>query len=175
MAMRTIVLIAVALMAVIALFATPVAAAKKTDEKECEVCIKVLDDIGALMTKKEAKKQPKIEEAVGKHCSVDGDIYDTLGPKEKKMCYILDPIRRSVSQPFSLGLPKKKVCERLKKDNPDICSLRFPVKMDANVDLTKLRVKQLKAIINERGATCSGCLEKQDFINKIKELQKKEL
>jgi len=91
------------------------------------------------------------------------------------MCYILDPIRRSVSQPFSLGLPKKKVCERLKKDNPDVCSLRFPVKMDANVDLTKLRVKQLKAIINERGATCSGCLEKQDFINKIKELQKKEL
>jgi len=63
----------------------------------------------------------------------------------------------------------------LKKDNPDVCSLRFPVKMDANVDLTKLRVKQLKAIINERGATCSGCLEKQDFINKIKELQKKEL
>lgn len=40
-------------------------------------------------------------------------------------CYYLDPIKRSVSHPFSLRMPKRKVCERLKKDNPEICEVRL--------------------------------------------------
>lgn len=39
-------------------------------------------------------------------------------------CYYLDPIKKSVSQPFSLGLPKLKVCQRLMKQNPEICQVR---------------------------------------------------
>lgn len=43
------------------------------------------------------------------------------------------------------------------------------VKTDSNTDYTKLRVKQLKKILGERGIECVGCVEKADFIKKIKD------
>ena len=36
-----------------------------------------------------------------------------------------------------------------------------------NVDLKKMRVKQLKKILINWGEDCRGCAEKTDFINKI--------
>lgn len=42
-------------------------------------------------------------------------------------------------------------------------------KTDVNTDYTKLRVKQLKKILAERNVECIGCVEKADFIKKIKE------
>ena len=38
------------------------------------------------------------------------------------------------------------------------------------VDLKKLKVKDLKKILEEWGETCKGCAEKSDFIRKINEL-----
>lgn len=38
-----------------------------------------------------------------------------------------------------------------------------------NTDYTKMRVKQLKKILAERNVECVGCVEKADFIKKIKE------
>ena len=35
------------------------------------------------------------------------------------------------------------------------------------VDLKKLRVKELKKILNQWGEDCRGCVEKTEFINKI--------
>lgn len=34
-----------------------------------------------------------------------------------------------------------------------------------------MRVKQLKKILGERGVECVGCVEKADFIAKIKETE----
>ena len=41
-----------------------------------------------------------------------------------------------------------------------------------NVDLKKLRVKQLKKILSDWDEDCVGCLEKSDFIKKIEMLKK---
>lgn len=38
-------------------------------------------------------------------------------------CYYMEPIKRSVAQPFSLKMPKDRVCKRLKKDNDAICDV----------------------------------------------------
>ena len=43
------------------------------------------------------------------------------------------------------------------------------VKVDSQTDYSKLRVKELKAILAERGVECTGCLEKPDFIKKCEE------
>jgi hypothetical protein len=54
----------------------------------------------------------------------------------------MEPIKKSVSQPFSLKLPKKKVCQRLKKSNPEICEVKNSVKVEKEAsaqDVTKLR------------------------------------
>ena len=40
-----------------------------------------------------------------------------------------------------------------------------------NVDLKKLRVKQLKKILSDWDEECVGCLEKSDFIRRIEQLK----
>ena len=46
--------------------------------------------------------------------------------------------------------------------------------IDVNtVDLGKLRVKELKKILNAWGEDCRGCAEKYDFVSKIKEVKHK--
>jgi hypothetical protein len=41
--------------------------------------------------------------------------------------------------------------------------------------VSKLRVKQLKEILAERGVNCDGCIEKEDFVKKVMETGPKEL
>lgn len=43
----------------------------------------------------------------------------------------------------------------------------------STVDLKKLRVKELKKILDDWGETCKGCAEKSDYIRKIHELMPK--
>ena len=42
-----------------------------------------------------------------------------------------------------------------------------------NTDLNKLRVKELKKILNAWGEDCRGCAEKYDFVSKINEVKHK--
>mmetsp|Transcript_148907 Transcript_148907/g.211505 ORF Transcript_148907/g.211505 Transcript_148907/m.211505 type:complete len:169 (-) Transcript_148907:56-562(-) len=149
-------------------FANVALAADET--KECEVCVKVMDDIRATMTKEESRNKPKIEKAMGDYCSnKDGK----LSAREKKICYYISPIKRDVAQPFSLGMSSLKVCKRITKANPEICTVKFPIKTEKmeKTDLKKLRVKQLKAILAERGVECKGCVEKEEFIKKVQDTE----
>ncbi len=41
------------------------------------------------------------------------------------------------------------------------------------VDLKKLRVKELKKILEEWGEQCRACTEKTEFVNRIEELKPK--
>ena len=41
-----------------------------------------------------------------------------------------------------------------------------------NTDLKKLRVKQLKKILNDFDEDCIGCVEKSDYVKKIQNLMK---
>eukprot|EP00526_Cylindrotheca_closterium_P029604 CAMPEP_0113638360 /NCGR_PEP_ID=MMETSP0017_2-20120614/20090_1 /TAXON_ID=2856 /ORGANISM="Cylindrotheca closterium" /LENGTH=49 /DNA_ID=CAMNT_0000549453 /DNA_START=6 /DNA_END=155 /DNA_ORIENTATION=- /assembly_acc=CAM_ASM_000147 len=38
-------------------------------------------------------------------------------------------------------------------------------------DISKLRVKQLKAILSERGVECKGCVEKEEFVKKVQDTE----
>ena len=42
-------------------------------------------------------------------------------------------------------------------------------------DYKKMRVKQLRAILAERGAVCVGCYEKSDYVRRCKETEHLEL
>lgn len=134
------------------------------------VCAKVMDDVRALLSKEDARSKPKIEEALGKYCANKGH---SLSAREKKICYYIDPIKRDVAQPFSLGMPSLKVCERINKTNPEICTVKFPVKTETmeKQDLSKLRVKQLKKILADRGVECVGCVEKEEFVKRVQETE----
>ena len=93
-------------------------------------------------------------------------------------CYYIGPIKRELSQPIKNGVPTEKICERLKKSSAEICSLRFataaPLPAAASIeDFSKLRVKDLKQIMAEKGIKCPDCLEKDDFVKKLEELKGK--
>lgn len=45
------------------------------------------------------------------------------------------------------------------------------VKVEKGQDLSKLRIKDLKKILADRGVACNGCLEKSDYIKKIEETE----
>lgn len=66
------------------------------------MCISVLDKVEALLDAAGKKDKDKIEAAIEKYCS------QKLPAKDDKMCYNLVTIKKHVSQPFSLGLPKLK-------------------------------------------------------------------
>eukprot|EP00565_Helicotheca_tamesis_P000485 CAMPEP_0185723208 /NCGR_PEP_ID=MMETSP1171-20130828/126_1 /TAXON_ID=374046 /ORGANISM="Helicotheca tamensis, Strain CCMP826" /LENGTH=165 /DNA_ID=CAMNT_0028390877 /DNA_START=125 /DNA_END=622 /DNA_ORIENTATION=+ len=135
---------------------------------DCEVCIKVISDVRGTMEKSDVKNKPKVEAALGAYCAKSD-----LGPREKKICYYIDPIKRDVAQPFSTGMPPDRVCKRINQSNPEICGVKFPIKTEKleKKDISKLRVKQLKAILSERGVECKGCLEKEDYVKRVQETE----
>mmetsp|Transcript_12370 Transcript_12370/g.16221 ORF Transcript_12370/g.16221 Transcript_12370/m.16221 type:complete len:166 (+) Transcript_12370:136-633(+) len=135
---------------------------------DCEVCVKVMDDVKASLSKEQARKKPEIEKGFGTYCA---DADSKLSARERKICYYLDPIKRDLAQPFSLGMSSLKVCERMNKSNPEICTVKFPPKTETmeKKDISKLRVKQLKQILADRGVECKGCVEKDDFVKKVQD------
>jgi hypothetical protein len=160
---------------------------KEKDPKDCEVCIKNLEAIDQLVPKDKKSDQDAIEAAVTKHCTKSGfgstwkPSELLTDPKDEKMCYYFQPIKKSLSHPFSTGMPKDKVCQRLKKDNPEICDVRYAIKVPksdasgAPMDYNKLKVKELKTILDQRGVKCSGCTEKPEFVKKCTETEHLEM
>jgi len=127
-----------------------------------------MDDVKSTMSKSDMKEKPKIEEALGKYCKRKDN-----GPRERKICYYIDPIKRDVAHPFSLGMDNMRLCTRINKSNPEICSVKFPVQTEKleKQDLSKLRVKALKSILADRGVECKGCMEKDEFVKRVQETE----
>ncbi|XP_006909206.2 mesencephalic astrocyte-derived neurotrophic factor [Pteropus alecto] len=101
--------------------------------------------------------------------------------KENRLCYYIGAtddaatkIINEVSKPLAHHIPVEKICEKLKKKDSQICELKYDKQIDlSTVDLKKLRVKELKKILDDWGETCKGCAEKSDYIRKINELMPK--
>jgi len=141
---------------------------------ECEVCISVLDRFKATLSSEEKESVPKIEAAFKKFCQ-------PLKRKEYTFCYYLGGtadaatgILGEMSKPMSWGVPVEKLCEKLRKKDKQVCELTYEKQIDfKTVDLKKLKVKELKKILNDWDEGCDGCLEKGDFIKKIELLKPK--
>lgn len=104
---------------------------KAPDPKDCEVCISNLEAIDKLLTDENRHDKASVREAIGKHCTKSGFGSEwkpnpaLTSPKDVKMCYYFEPIKEALSIPFATGMPKDKVCRRLKKENPEICEVKY--------------------------------------------------
>lgn len=71
------------------------------------------------------------------------------------------------------------ICEKNKKLIKKILKFSYSLiflekQIDLNtVDLKKLKVRDLKKILNDWDENCDGCIEKTDFIKRIEELKPK--
>jgi len=143
---------------------------------DCEVCIGVMNKFRETLPKDSLSDPKKIESAFKVFCK-------DLKLRENRFCYYLGGtadaatgILGEMSKPLSWGMPSEKVCEKLKKKDKQICELRYEKQIDLkSVDLKKLKVRDLKKILNDWDETCDGCLEKGDFIKRIEELKPKHL
>jgi len=79
---------------------------------------------------------------------------------------------REISKPLLQNVPSDLICQRLKKKDEAICRLRYrtETKITDETDLSALRVGELKKILKEMGGDCFGCMEKAEYIEKIKSL-----
>ncbi|KAG7478169.1 hypothetical protein MATL_G00077530 [Megalops atlanticus] len=144
-------------------------------EGECEVCVSFLGRFYQSLKDNNAEfNSAVIEKELVKTCK------DAKG-KENRLCYYMGAtsdaatkIINEVSKPLSYHVPVEKVCEKLKKKDSQICELKYDKQVDlSSVDLKKMKVKDLKKVLEEWGETCKGCVEKSDFIRKIDELMPK--
>ncbi|XP_034961959.1 mesencephalic astrocyte-derived neurotrophic factor [Zootoca vivipara] len=141
-------------------------------EGDCEVCVSFLGRFYQSLKEKNVEFTPNsIEKELLKSCK------EAKG-KENRLCYYIGAtsdaatkITNEVSKPLSNHIPVDKVCEKLKKKDSQICDLKYDKQIDlSTVDLKKLKVKELKKILDDWGETCKGCAEKSDYIRKINEL-----
>ncbi|KAM8757708.1 mesencephalic astrocyte-derived neurotrophic factor [Acanthopagrus schlegelii] len=144
-------------------------------EGDCEVCLTFLGKFYQSLEENQVKfNSDDIEKALVKTCK------DAKG-KENRFCYYIGATSdaatkmiNEVSKPLSYHFPVEKICEKLKKKDSQICELKYDKQLDlTTVDLKKLKVKDLKKILEEWGESCKGCAEKSDFIRKITELMPK--
>ncbi|XP_063994107.1 mesencephalic astrocyte-derived neurotrophic factor homolog isoform X2 [Diachasmimorpha longicaudata] len=141
-------------------------------EGDCEVCVATVKKFDAILTDDIKKDTKLIENEFKKFCK-------GTKSKENRFCYYLGGLEESatgilgeLSKPLSWSLPADKICEKLKKKDAQICDLRFEKQIDLNtVDLKKLKVRDLKKILNDWDENCEGCIEKTDFIKRIEELK----
>lgn len=142
---------------------------------DCEVCVSYLGRFYQDLKDRDVTFSPSsIEKELIKFCR------EARG-KENRLCYYIGAtddaatkIINEVSKPMAHHIPVEKICEKLKKKDSQICELKYDKQIDlSTVDLKKLRVKELKKVLDDWGETCKGCAEKSDYIRKINELMPK--
>ncbi|KAH8418450.1 hypothetical protein KR009_004277 [Drosophila setifemur] len=181
------------LMVAVCILAVAAQTALALKEEDCEVCIKTVRRFADSLDDATKKDYKQIETVFKKFCK-------TQKNKEHRFCYYLGGLEESatgilneLSKPLSWSMPADKICEKLKKMDAQICDLRYGLypefhskialahqrsfaekQIDLNsVDLKKLKVRDLKKILNDWDEGCDGCLEKSDFIKRIEELKPK--
>jgi hypothetical protein len=148
----------------------------KLREGDCEVCIKFLGKFEKTLTEADRKDQDKLTTKLKKACNAAKN-------KENRFCYYVGGtkdaatyILKDITKPLSFFKPVENICEALKKKDPQVCELQYEKELDwKNINLKKMRVKELKNILGRWGESCNGCLEKSDYIKKIEAVKNKHI
>jgi len=146
----------------------------KLKDGECEVCIAVVNKFISAAQEAKVSDPTAINDVIRKTCK-------SLVQRENRFCYYIGgtedaatTIINEVSKPMSFSLPAEKICEKLKPKDGQICELKYEKQLDwKNINLSKMKVKELKKILLGWNDNCKGCLEKSDFIKRIEELKPK--
>jgi len=134
-----------------------------TDPKHCEVCLKVMSDIHTTVR---ALEDPKDKRAI--EATIDTYCGGKRNARERKLCYYILPIKRTVSTPFSFGVDAAGVCKKLDRTSAEICAVKYAIvtQPGGKTDYKRMRVRELRQILRERGVSCRGCVEKTEFVKK---------
>jgi len=157
---------------VILLVCLKLSAAKTVKSAEdCEVCVKFVDRFDKSLDDATRKSVPKIKTALLLDCK-------NRKGKDERFCYYIGGMETSatgllleLAKPLSYHMPAEKICEKLSVKDEQICGLKYDKQIDfATANFKKMKVTQLKKILSDWDASCKGCTEKTDYVNKVLEL-----
>lgn len=158
------------LLQVLLLCSLIVLSSAKYDPAKCEVCITFLSKFRATLDSLESGSSDHnvIETELRKACK-------TTQPKDERFCWYLGATDTSatgmvqqVTKPMSFHKPVEKICGELHKKDAQICDLKYEKQIDLKtVNIKKLKVKDLKKILEQNGQDCKGCTEKGEYVKKV--------
>merc|ERR1711934_1042905 len=127
-----------------------------------KVCEKFYQGVYDSVQQNEWTDAEKVENRIDKWCREN-----KVRPFDK-MCYYIEGVKRKISKDLMGGAPAELACKRYAQKDDALCTLKEPRKLDENIDLEKMRVKQLRELMQEFGVDCPNCLEKSDMVKRIK-------
>ena len=142
------------------------------------VCLRRVGEMSASLS--DLRTASSIEDGIRRLCRSYTDKAD------QRFCYYIGgtddaatSLLRTVSGAMMNHLPAVNICDKLKKADGQICAVKYdappkPIDWSA-VDLNKMRVKELKQILDRWGEKCDGCTEKGDFISLIDQVKAKHI
>ncbi|CAG5096386.1 Oidioi.mRNA.OKI2018_I69.XSR.g14593.t1.cds [Oikopleura dioica] len=141
---------------------------------ECEVCETFLGKVEKVLTDENISDKGEIEKKLRAMCKEAKE-------QDNRFCYYtgLTPdaattMHKSIVDPMSFKKPVQKICATLKKKDAQICDLKYPKPYDYSaINWQKIKVKELKKILTTWGEVCKNCLEKDEFVSRVKELMPK--
>ena len=96
------------------------------------VCKAVIDEIDKLLTVKDREDVESVEKVMQKYC-------DTTKGKDKTMCYYMGigdatsgtagGVKRDISSSLTRGINAKRLCNRLKTKDAQMCELKYEKKI----------------------------------------------
>lgn len=141
----------------------------KLREGDCDVCIQFLGQLSEAASSEGISGQDAMKTFLFGKCKKAKE-------KENRFCYYIGAtedaptgIVMEIVRPLLSSVPPEKICEKLKKMDEQICELKYDKKIDfKNTDLSKLRIRELRKILSGWGESCPGCVEKPDFVERVK-------
>jgi len=148
----------------------------KLREGDCEVCIKFLTKFEQSLTDEDRKDQDHLTYLLKRACEKLNK-----GTKERRFCYAVGgtsdaatAILKDITKPLGFFKEVPAICETLNKKNSQICQFRYDKELDwKNINLKKMRARELKKILSDWGESCDGCVEKSDIIKRIEDVKNK--
>lgn len=146
-------------------------ASAKYSPANCEVCVTFLTKFRATLDGLDSSigsDHKKIEAELRKSCK-------TTQPKDERFCWYIGATETSaagsthlVTKPMSFHKPVEKICGDIYKKDPQICELKYEKQVDLKtVNIKKMKVKELKKILEQNGQDCKGCTEKSEYVKKV--------
>jgi len=142
--------------------------------QDCEVCVGVLNKFKTA-TDPFPSDYKEIETKLREFCKKAKN-------KEERFCWYIGATETSatgmvqmVSKPMSFHKPVEKICSDLKKKDAQICDLKYDKQIDLKtVNIKKLKVKELKKILEDNDESCKGCTEKSEYVKKVEAIAAKQ-
>lgn len=153
-------------------------ASAKYDPTKCEVCTTFLSKFRTTLDGLDSSIQSdhnKIDKELRKACK-------TTQPKDERFCWYIGATETSatgmtqmVTKPMAFHKPVEKICGDLYKKDSQICDLKYEKQIDLKtVNIKKLKVKELKKILQQHGQDCKGCTEKSEYVKKVEAIAVKQ-